>query len=345
MPTRSRSHDLLNQVASAQAGLVTSAQLAEIGVRTSTVSRRSRMGGMWNRVLPSVHLVTGGQPDRLQREFAAQLYAGASSVLTGITALRHYEPRLARTLWLPDDRYVVESVHVLVDHSCRRTSVAFVEIERTRRLPERSVTEFRDGLVLAPPARAVSDAARRMRSESDVRELVIASLRLGLANASDLTQELKLGPIRGSAFLRSAIEHAEVGVWSPSEGDLRDLFSGSQLPEPMWNPRLVGPRGEFIAIPDAWFDEVALAIEVDSREHHSSGDGWERTLARQARYAAAGVLCIPVTPRQIREQPERTLLSIEEAYETALARPRPLVRAIVGQTRAEGRVTPVSWAG
>jgi len=184
-----------------------------------------------------------------------------------------------------------------------------------------------------------------MRSESDVRELVFASVRLGLVTTSELAQELKLGPIRGSAFLRSAIDHADAGVWSPSEGDLRDLFAGSRLPDPMWNPRLVGPRGEFIAIPDAWLDEVALAVEVDSREHHSSGDGWERTLARQARYASAGVLCIPVTPRQIREQPTETLRAIESAYEAALLRPRPQVKAIIGMTRAEGRVSPVSWAG
>jgi len=333
------------QVASAQAGLITAAQLAEIGVPTSTVARRTRPGGMWSRILPGVHLVTGGRPDGIQREMAALLYAGPGAVLTGLTALRHVDARLCRALWVPEDHYVTESVHVLIPHDRRRLSPSFVDAERTRNLPTSEQVIMKQGLLLAPPARAICDACRRLRSEPEVRSLVLAAVRDGVTDAATLMGELKSVPRRGSAFLRSAIESADQRVWSPAEADLRAVLAGTSLPTPLWNVHLLGPDGRFIAIPDAWFDDVGLAVEVDSRQHHSAGQDWERTLARQARYASAGVLCVPVTPRQIRDEPDAVIRQITQAYAAASRRPRPPVTTVVVPQRPRGHLSPLSWGG
>jgi len=345
MPRRSAYAEIIHQVASSQYGLITSAQLAEMGVPRSTVARRTRPGGMWNRVLPGVHLIQGGMPDQLQRERAALMYAGEGAMLTGVTALGHLVPRALPLRPLPEDNFVTERVHVLVPHERRRSSVAFADIERSRFVPGPDEVVRINGMVCSPVARAICDYARRMTSGTDVGALVIAGVRLGAVSAAELEDELKRAPRRGTAHLRDAIESVTAGVWSPWEGELRDLIRDMGLPEPLWNARLLGPHREFIAIPDAWFDDVALALEVDSREHHADEEGWRRTLDRQARYAAAGVLCLPLTPRQIRDEREAVMLRIRAARESAGDRPRPHVTAVPFIDRQHGFRTRTRWGG
>ena len=58
------------------------------------------------------------------------------------------------------------------------------------------------------------------------------------------------------------------------------------LPEPLWNPRLETLSGEFIAEPDAYFKELGLALEVDSRQYHfENADHYTNTWRRHRRYA------------------------------------------------------------
>ena len=77
------------------------------------------------------------------------------------------------------------------------------------------------------------------------------------------------------------------------EGNLRLVVSDCDLPEPAWNVTVVTEYGSYLATPDGWFDDVALAAEVDSGEHHGFGAGFERTTRRNARYARVGVTSIP----------------------------------------------------
>lgn len=52
---------------------------------------------------------------------------------------------------------------------------------------------------------------------------------------------------------------------------LAELILRGGLLQPLWNARVVDARtGGFIAVADAWFDEVALAWEIDSYEFHLS---------------------------------------------------------------------------
>ena len=279
---------------------------------------------MWTRVLPGVHLVTGGRPDRYQRELAALLYTGQPAAITATAALRRYGLRSGRLQETGDD--TPDEVAVLLSHHRRRVSTGWVRIERTRRFPDPIDLVTHQGLVLAPPARAAADAARRMRDESDVAALVLEGLRRGMWTADDLTAELDAGSRRGSAHLRAALGMGDRGVWSSAEADAARIVDATGLPAPMWNPTIVTVDGRFLGIPDAWFDEVALAVEVDSEEHHADGDGWRRTLMRQQRYARAGVLCVPLTPTQITRDPAGAERAICEGHAAASARPRPPVR-------------------
>jgi hypothetical protein len=334
MPRRSSLDQAIRGTADAQLGLITAAQLGELGVRTSTTSRRSA-GGLWTRVLPGVHLVGGGHPTRRQRELAALLYAGSPSMLTGTTALRRHGVRAVRLQEVSDDEPDrPEPVHLLVPHERRRLATGYVRLERTRRFPEDSVTV--GGLVLAPVPRATADAARRMRRPSDVAALVSEVVHRQLADVDALRRELELGQMRGSGLLREALGPVGLGAASGPEVDLVRILEASGLPAVHYNVTIVDEHGVFVAIPDAWLDDVGLAIEVDSIEYHAGPDGFRSTVQRNRRYAEAGVPVLPLLPADLRSA-ERALRDIEAARRSAAARPRPRVFMTGDARPAAGR--------
>lgn len=323
------------EVADAQGGLITSTQLRALGVHTGMVSRWVA-GYMWTRVLPGVHLVRGGEPTRFQRELAALLYAGERSQLTGSNALRHYAVRSARLQEVTDDNHWhPEPVHVLVPHDRRRASAGYVRIERTRRLPTPLITT--SGLALAPIARAAADASRRWRNQADVYALATELVRRQLLTPDELEAELRAGSRRGSAHLRAALTHARAGSWSGAEAELRNGLLLTGLPEPVWNQVVVSANGLYLGRPDGWFDDVALALEADSIEHHSLGKGFENTVSRNARYARHGILVYPVLPSRITHDLHVVLQEIRQAYHVAAERPRPPVRLVVAADASAGR--------
>lgn len=70
-----------------QRGILAAAQAAACGLPRETVRMRVSRG-LWQRLLPSVYLLQCGPPNPVQRAFAAQVYAGERSIITGPAALR-----------------------------------------------------------------------------------------------------------------------------------------------------------------------------------------------------------------------------------------------------------------
>jgi very-short-patch-repair endonuclease len=137
---------------------------------------------------------------------------------------------------------------------------------------------------------------------------------------------LNAGPIHCSARLRAALAEVADGVRSVAEGDLHALVKRERLPEPMYNARLfVGDQ--FLAIPDAWWPQAGLAVEVDSREWHLSPADWERTLARGAKMTEHGILILRFTPRQIRVAGHEVASQIRAVLSSRTARPLPKIVA------------------
>ena len=137
----------------------------------------------------------------------------------------------------------------------------------------------------------------------------------------DLTTELSAGPNAGSALFREALADVAEGVRSAAEGDLKDLLTTSGLPMPLFNPSLYDDTGAFIARPDAWWPELGIAVEVDSREWHLSPEDHAKTLARGRRMAQHQVIVLRFTPKQIRSQPAEVLRDIKAALDGARGRP------------------------
>lgn len=266
-------------------------------------------------MLPGVYLTTTGQPAWEQRQVAALLFAGSGSLITGPAALWNYRVT----------KIAPRVVDVLIPLDRQRTSPGFVTVHRTRRMPKEAIC---DGPVrYAPAERAVADTVRAMtvRDLDAVRAVVAGAVQQGRCTIADLAAELQAGPIRGSAAFRGVLAEVIDGVRSPAEADLRTLIRASELPQPLYNPKLYLPGGVFLAQPDAWWPGHGVAAEVDSREWHLSPADWESTMARHARMSAAGIVVLHFSPRQQRDQPAEVIGTIASALDAG--RPLPGITA------------------
>ena len=117
------------------------------------------------------------------------------------------------------------------------------------------------------------------------------------------------------------------GVRSVAEADLRTLIAGEGLPVPLYNPRLFA-GATFIATPDAWWPEACVACEVESREWHLLPADWERTLARDARMSAFGIVVRHLPPRRLRTEPRKVAAEIRSALEAGRDRSGHGIRAL-----------------
>lgn len=293
--------------------MVRTAELEEIGMRRSSVYRRCLPGGPWRRLLPGIILLHPVEPSDEQRLQAALIRGGESSMITGLWALRRYG---LREFPEPDD------VHILVPDEREITSTGFVLVERTTRLP---APVLRDGLPVAPVHRAALDAARRIRDFDTVQALLAEAVQRRRCTPEQLHKELHLGSQRGSALPRRALQAILCGTESVAEADAWEIWKLAGLPPAEWNVRVFDEQGTFVAKPDAWCDDIAFAWEIDSRKWHSEGDGYADTLARNARYAAAGIVFLQSLPVHLRTEPDRVIADLRAAYAAAQRRPRPPV--------------------
>lgn len=286
----------------------------EFGMTRRTIYRRCLPGGPWRRLLPGIILLTAAEPNDRQRVEAALLRGGPHAQVTGLWAARlHGLQRHPRPT----------TVHLLVPDKRELTSCGFVVVERTTRLP-RAV--LRDGVPVAPAHRAVLDGARRMRDFDAIRAMLADAVQRGRCTPQDLAEELELGSQRGSALPRRALTELLGGAHSVPEGDAFWLWERAGLPPARRNVTICDAQGRYVGKPDVWSDDVALAAEVDSTEVHFGVNGYARTLARNNRYAAAGIVVVQLLPSRIRNEPEAVIAELQRAYAAAARRPRPAVQ-------------------
>lgn len=302
-------------VASAsRSGLILVRDLVELGVPSSTIAYRCRAaGGGWCHPLIGLVALARGTLTEDQRLVAALLYAGTDAMVTGVAACRLYGLRK-----VPD---VGDQVHVLVPHARRRQSQGFVRAERTTRMP---AGRERRGVSCAPVHRAVVDAARSIRRVDEVRALLAEAVQRRMTTVQALRAEVEQGSCRGVGLVRGVVRELEAGVRSAAEAWCRDVVAGmTELPDVQWNVNIHRPDGAFVARADGWIDDVALVIEVQSFEYHADPDAFDATMRRHAAMVAAGLVVVPVTPRQLRDDPDGVRRLIREALRQARRRPRP----------------------
>lgn len=305
-------------------GVAPRAALLELGVSASGIQRRCRPGGPWRRVIPGVVLLHGGPPTRYQLARAALVHAGPGGLITGLEgARRHGVKQTPR-----DNR-----IHVLIPHERKVATRAFAVVERTIHLPD---PIFRQGLPLAPLPRAIIDAARRMNRLDEVRAMVADAVQLGLCTPAELLRELAKGTTIGSALPRRVLAEVEDGIRSAAEAWGRSLVKRSSLPEPEWNVELRTRTGVLLGISDAWWREVGLAWEIDSKRYHLNPNGYARTLAKHAALTSSGIVVVHTLPSRLRTDPAGVIRELKGAYQLAASCPQPDVTANLWRPAAGG---------
>ncbi len=270
-------------------------------------------------MLPGVVRLSSGPPTRDDYREAALVYAGPGAVLTGLDALDLHGLRR-----MP---HPSGAVHVLIPPDRRRVGAGRVLTERTDRLPEVVAGRW----PLAPVARAALDFCRRSRDRDQVRSIIAEVVQTRRCRQADLVAELAAGSQRGSALPRQVLAEISDGVRSVAEADARRVALRSGLPAPRWNVRLVDLDGRFVAVPDAWFDDVGLAWEIDSREFHILPADYDRTIDRRSAMTAHGIVVLHTQPRRLRGDKPGVLDELRRSHAQAALLPPPSVRALPGQ--------------
>ena len=290
--------------------VATHAELMQLGVPRSTIVHRIGPRGPWQRLLPGVILAHRGRPTAREQRISAQKYGGPSSVVTGWHALDEHQVRVRR----------LDRVHLLVPHSSHKTSHHFVTVERTRRCPAPVLS---DRLRLAPISRAVVDACRRDEALDEIRALVAQVVQSRRCTPEALGQALDVAARQRTSRMLQAMREIDVGARSVAEADAHRAMQGSGLPPLEWNVELRTPQGELIGIPDGWYDDVALAVQIDSMEWHLSPELYKRTQRLQREMISRGIVVMPYAPSDIRRDPRRFLSQLETTRREAAKRPRP----------------------
>jgi very-short-patch-repair endonuclease len=115
-------------IAGLQDGLITRRQAEAVGLTSAAIRYALRPGGSWQRVLRGVYATFTGPLADVHRWRAAVLHAGPTAVITGATACAMVGLRYA-----PE---ATQDVDVLVPSGRRCSSLSFVQVHRTGRLPD-----------------------------------------------------------------------------------------------------------------------------------------------------------------------------------------------------------------
>jgi hypothetical protein len=305
--------DQLLRILDTQHQVITRSQALECGMPHSTVEKRIAANGPWQKLLPGVYLALTGRPTQDQREVAALLYAGPESVITGPTAIRRHRLRSPG----PD------MIDVLIPWTVRRQSIGFVQVHRTRQMPD----FYSTGVIrFAIPARAAADAAHGFASLDDVRTVVAEVVQKRACTIAEISIELEKGSCRDTANLRAVLAELCAGIRSAAEAHFRKRLERSDLPMPVFNVRLVTADDTFIAQVDAWWADAGVAVEIDSQEFHFSRADWLRTDARHSRMLKYGILPHHFAPSRIKTDWETVYDELRSSIVKGLQRPRlPIV--------------------
>ena len=101
------------------------------------------------------------------------------------------------------------------------------------------------------------------------------------------------------------------------EAEARKIILASGLPQPKWNRTLLTQAGALIAIADAYWEEFAVVLEIDSIEWHLFPADYRRTQRRHARLGRYGLRVIPFGPADVESDPDLLIATIRDTLATS----------------------------
>jgi very-short-patch-repair endonuclease len=289
---------LISDLAGRQHGVVARWQLLAAGVTRNQIGWRLAIGRLYE-LHRGVYLVGHAVPPRYAPEMAALLACGPTAILSH---------RSAASLWLlvPYPAPGPVCVTVEPERSARRPKL---EIHRAR--VETRHIRHRHRLALTSPPRTVLDFAATL-DQAGLESLVAEAHYRGLAREPELRAQLARYPHRpGARALRRTLDLSggPQRTRSPAERELLALLRRAGITGFQCNTRIAGYEVDIL------WREHDLAVEVDGYDAHSGRIAFERDRLKAATLNANGIAVMPVTGRQIREDPRGVIARLLAALE------------------------------
>jgi hypothetical protein len=260
-------------IAGRQHGVVTAAQLREVGFDESAVHRALKAGRL-HRLHRGVYAVGHRSLSWRGRWLAAVLATGDGAVLSHSSAVALWE--FLRPIQGP--------VHVTVAAAVRRKPRAGIVVHRSRTLTTNDVTR-RHGIAVTSPARTISD----------VRGAIEPYL---------FRRALRQAEIAGHR-----VPH--LSLVKRSRSDLELLFLGfceaHGFPRPLVNHRVHGYRVDF------FFAEQRVAVETDFWDYHRGSVAFEDDHARDLALRGHGLTTRRYTADQLEAASGAVAADLREA--------------------------------
>lgn len=287
--------DRIGDIARRQHGLITTAQLAKLGVGPAGVGRRVSAGRL--RLVHRGVYQAGPLGGPRARELAAVLACRGSAVLSH---------RSAAAVWGLAGASGSGGVDVTVSGGQSQSRRGII-VHRARL--ERGERARLDGIPITSAARTLVDLAGVVRP-SDLEQAVALAERRGLVRSSRLaTLPARYRGRRGMAALRRILESAEGPRLIRSEGEalVLRLITRARLPQPRTNVRIGDIEVDF------YWEEAGVVVELDGRRYHDSASHFETDRQRVAALAARGLLVLPLTWRRIHDDQLATVAELSRA--------------------------------
>ena len=272
------------RVAANQRGLITRAQLADLGLGRGAIAHRVQTGRL-HRVYRGVFGVGTSSLMPLASELGAVLAVGEVAVLSHWSAAYVWE--------------LVGRRERDVDVSITTRSGRTVEGIRIHRPTDPIQTTKHKGIPITTPAQTIEDLARteptnlleRATNEARARGLLTPRDLAFLADGRSKTLRQLLTEERG--FTRSEAERR-----------LKQLVRKAGLPAPIPNAVVEGRERDFV------WPKQRLVVEFDSWAHHGTRTAFETDRRRDHELTAAGWKILRITWRQLTDEPEYVVATL-----------------------------------
>jgi Transcriptional regulator, AbiEi antitoxin len=296
-------------LAEGQLGLITRAQLTELGLTQSAIGRLASHDVL-RRVRPGVYRLLGAGPSRAQDIVAARLWAGEKAFASHRTGAEiHLLPGGAPPL-----------IEITTNGSVRPCDVL---VHRRATWPDGDVTMVGDIRVSTIP-RTLLDLASVVSIGTLARALDAALHRgVSLDAVSRRLEATAVQGRNGTANLRRLIEervNERSPVESPLERDFLSFVRERNMPEPVAQyPVFV--EGHLVARLDFAYPELKIGIELDGYAFHSDRQSFERDRRRLTELVNEGWLLLVFTRPQLRDHPAWVEKAVLKARARAAVRP------------------------
>ena len=288
------------RLAARQHGVVARFQLLAAGVSAEQIQRRLQAGRL-TALHEGVYLVGAVAPTHANEMAALLAYRLAAT-------LSH---RSAAALWelLPYPATVPVWVTIAPERGASRPRI---EAFRSR-LDPRDVRN-RDRMAVTSPPRTVLDCAAIIPDAYELERLIAEANFRRLASEAELRAQLERNPgKRGNRRLLAVLDlpGGPQRTRSRAERALLRLLRERRIEGFEANARVAGYEVDLL-----WRDR-GLAVEVDGWDAHSGRVAFERDRLKAASLSAAGIAVMPVTGRQVLNDPDGVVARLVAALRAA----------------------------